>query len=206
MNQNEQSLEIGTYPTGVNVIKTEDDKGNSTVIVERGDASARRLTVDFGSGGERYCTLYGSKFTISSGDAIVTQDKEGIVMVQQGVPTDKVVHLESAGVQDIRSILVKESTGEGFYDLLDRVETTQDVYEVLEQFGINMSRSESGVLQHESDYVFMVDNSQAEIYVNIGDKKCIKSEGFTTVQVSKGSVFITTLSEGKQVQVVVRIG
>ena len=80
----------------------------------------------------------------------------------------------------------------------------QEIYNYLDTVGIQMSKAEEGVLSSVSDYNFVVGEG-SEVYVNIGDRKYIRSEGSTSLSVKRGTVFINTEVGDKKYSVAIRI-
>ena len=203
-----KSPEQGEQAPALNVFRTEDKEGRPTTIVESGHKGRSRIIAEFGRDGFRFCNAVSDRIHISSGDAIIksTLDNEPGVVVREGVPTTEKITLEEAKLEPIDSILVKtEGVDDGFFNLLNRVDTIPQVYEAMSDLGIQMSRAEAGVLSHRTDYTFMV-GKESEVVVNAGDRKYLKSEGRTYLNVTKGTVFINTLTkENKKVSVIVRI-
>ena len=90
------------------------------------------------------------------------------------------------------------------YELLDRVDNSQELCSHLDEMGINMSRTEEGVLTRQSDYHLVVGEG-SEVYVNIGDRKYIRLEGAVSLTVSAGTVYIETTLDDKTYKVVLEI-
>lgn len=200
----QQSRDESAQSAHINVLSTEDSDGYPTTIVENIGGDGAKLFVEFGRNGERYCSVISDKVSISSGDAVINGRTENPISINHGMPSEETLQLSSVKVGEISKILVQENSAAGYYNLLDRAETRSDVIEYMHGFGIYMTRAEQGVLAAQTDYVFRVGDG-SEAYVNAGDRNYIKSEGQTTLSVTRGSVFLKTSVEGKQFDVVIDI-
>ena len=192
-------------PAGVNIYTTEEKYGSPATVVEIGDTETTRLIARFGKDGDRYCSVISDKITNVSGDAVITKAGENVVSLSHGVPSAEEIHLKSVSAKQIRFIMIldKDAHG-GYYELLDRVDNSQELCSHLDEMGINMSRTEEGVLTRQSDYHLVVGEG-SEVYVNIGDRKYIRLEGAVSLTVSAGTVYIETTLDDKTYKVVLEI-